>query len=107
MWEKIKSWVKAQWANVIKAFDLNRDGKLSAEDIEVIHAIADIPVKTLKNINQQITDAVTLVENRAERVKEEVRDVIDVVKEAGNQTADVVAAVKGKPRRGRKPGKKK
>ncbi len=107
MWENIKNWFKIQWNKAKALFDLNRDGKLSAEDIEVIHAIADIPVKTIKNVNQQINDAVIQIENRVERIKEEVIDVVNAVKEVGNQTSDVVAAVKGMPRRGRKPGKKK
>ena len=46
------------------------------------------------------------VKRRAKRVKEELGDVADAVKEVGKQTKDVVSAAKGKTRRGRKPGKK-
>ena len=43
------------------------------------------------------------LEQRVERVKEEVKDVVDAVKEVGNQIGDIPSAVKGKPRTGRKP----
>ena len=43
------------------------------------------------------------VKKRVKRVKEEVKDVADAIKEVGNQLGDVGKAVKGKPRRGRKP----
>ena len=43
------------------------------------------------------------LEERVERVKEEVQDVAKAVKEVGNQIGDIPKAVKGKPRTGRKP----
>ena len=43
------------------------------------------------------------VKRRAKRVKEELSDVADAVKEVGKQTKDVVSAAKGKKRKGRKP----
>lgn len=43
------------------------------------------------------------VKRRAKRVKEEVADVVEEIKEVVDQTKDVADAVKGKPRRGRKP----
>ena len=45
------------------------------------------------------------LEERVERVKEEVQDVAKAVKEVGNQIGDIPKAVKGKPRTGRKPKK--
>ena len=36
-------------------------------------------------------------------LKEELGDVVDAAKDVVDQTKDVAAAVKGKPRRGRKP----
>lgn len=42
------------------------------------------------------------LEERVERVKEEVNDVVDAVKEVGNQIGDIPKAAKGKPRPGRK-----
>ena len=47
------------------------------------------------------------VKRRAKRVKEEVQDVVEELKEAVDQAKDVKQAVKGKPRRGRKPRTKK
>jgi len=43
------------------------------------------------------------VKRRAELAYEEAADVVDAVKEVGNQAGDVIDAVKGKKRRGRKP----
>ena len=93
MWGKTKNWFKTQYSCVKSLFGLNRDDKLSAEDIEIIQAIANIPIQTLKNINEEINNIVADIENRTECGKEEV--------------GDAVPAVKGKVRRGRKPGKKK
>ena len=44
MWEKIKSWF-------MKTVDLNKDGKVTAEDLELAKAIAD---KTAKEANETI-----------------------------------------------------
>lgn len=45
----------------------------------------------------------TQVKQRAQRVKEELKDVADAAKDVVNQAGDVVEAVKGGPRKGRKP----
>jgi hypothetical protein len=99
MWEKIKSWF-------IKTADLNKDGKVTAEDLELARALADKKAKeaneAINSVNDQITDAVTQAKTRVKRVKEEVADVIEVAKEVANQAEDVVAAAKGKSRKGRK-----
>jgi len=42
------------------------------------------------------------LERRAERVKEELKDIKDAAKNVVDQTKDIKDAVKGKPRRGRK-----
>lgn len=98
MWEKIKKW--------FGVLDLNKDGKVTAEDLEVVRAVADKKAKeaneAINAVNSQITDAVTQVKTRAKRVKEEVADVVVAAKEVVNQAEDVVDAVKGKPRKGRK-----
>jgi len=47
------------------------------------------------------------VKKRAKRVKEELNDVKSAAKNLANQTVDVVGAVKGQPRKGRKPSTKK
>lgn len=51
MLKKIKDWFA-------KVLDLNADGKVTAEDVELAQAIAE---KTFKEANDQITDAVTQV----------------------------------------------
>jgi CHASE3 domain sensor protein len=44
MWEKIKSWF-------VKTADLNKDGKVTAEDLELARALAD---KKAKEANETI-----------------------------------------------------
>lgn len=84
MWEKIKKWFGYA--------DLNKDGKVTAEDLEVARAIAEQKVKDANdNINQRVA-----------RVKEEVADVVESANETIAQVDDIVAAVKNKPRKGRK-----
>jgi Ca2+-binding EF-hand superfamily protein len=57
MWEKIKKFFGFS--------DLNNDGKITAEDLEVVRAIADKKAKeaneAINAVNDQITDAVTQV----------------------------------------------
>lgn len=61
MWEKIKKWLGFA--------DLNHDGKLTVEDIELAQAIAEKKVKeaneVINTVNDQITDAVTQVKKAA------------------------------------------
>ena len=52
MWEKIKSWFT-------KTADLNKDGKVTAEDLEVARAIAD---KKAKEANETINAVVEAAE---------------------------------------------
>ena len=94
MWEKIKKW--------FGFLDLNKDGKVTAEDLELAKAAVD---KTTKEVNKKINksveevkETVTEVKTRANLVKEEVADVVAAAKETGH----VVAAAKGKERKGRK-----
>jgi Ca2+-binding EF-hand superfamily protein len=98
MWEKIKKW--------FGLLDLNKDGKVTAEDLEVARTLTEKTVKEanekINTVNDQITDAVTQVKQRTARVKEEVADVIVAAKEVIDQAEDVVVAVKGKARKGRK-----
>ena len=91
MWEKIKNWFGFA--------DLNKDGKVTAEDLEVAKAVVE---KNFKEANEKINEVVTEVKTRVNRVKEEVTDVVAAAKEVANQAGDVVAAAKGKARQGRK-----
>jgi hypothetical protein len=91
MWEKIKNWFGFA--------DLNKDGKVTAEDLAVAKAVVE---KNIKEANEKINEVVTDVKTRVNRVKEEVTDVIVAAKEVANQAGDVVAAAKGKERKGRK-----
>ena len=61
--------------------------------------------KDKDGIPDKVEDAVDEVKTRAKRVKEELKDVADAAKDVVEQTKDVAGAVKGKPRRGRKPQK--
>lgn len=62
MWEKFKNWVA-------RTLDLDRDGKVTAEDIELAKALAKKELKKANEeinkaaavVNDQITDAVTQV----------------------------------------------
>lgn len=92
MWEKIKSWF-------LKTADLNKDNKITAEDLELAKAIAE---KKAKEANEAINEMVAEVKTRANRVKEEATDVVIAAKETVNQVGDIVEAAKGKVRKGRK-----
>lgn len=52
MWEKIKSWF-------MKTADLNKDGKFTAEDLELARALAD---KKAKDANETLNAVVEAAE---------------------------------------------
>lgn len=58
MWEKIKSWF-------MKTADLNKDGKVTAEDLELAKAVAD---KTAKEANETL-NAVVEAANKIKKVR--------------------------------------
>jgi len=58
-------------------------------------------------IPDEIEDGVKEVKRRAKRVKKELKDVGAAAKNLASQSKDVVDAVKGKKRKGRKPRRKK
>ena len=91
MWQKIKNW--------FTKLDLNKDSKVTAEDLELAKALAE---KDIKEANEIINDTVKKTKTRVKRVKEEISDVTEAVKEVVNQVEDVAAAAKGKTRAGRK-----
>ena len=63
--------------------------------------------KDKDGIPDEVEDSVKEVKRRAKRVKEELKDVGDAIKDVADQAGDLGAAVKGKPRKGRKPRAKK
>lgn len=84
MWEKIKKWLGLA--------DLNKDGTVTAEDLELAKEIAK---KKFREANEEINA-------RVGRVEEEVADVVEAAKEVIDQAEDIVDAVKGGARKGRK-----
>ena len=50
MWEKIKSWF-------MKTVDLNKDGKVTAEDLELARAIADTKAKEANETLNAVVEA--------------------------------------------------
>jgi CHASE3 domain sensor protein len=50
MWEKIKSWF-------MKTADLNKDGKVTAEDLELARALADKKAKEANEVINAVSDA--------------------------------------------------
>ena len=58
-------------------------------------------------IPDEVEDTAKEVKRRAKRVKEELSDVKDAIKDVADQAGDIGAAVKGEPRKGRKPRAKK
>ena len=57
-------------------------------------------------IPDEIEDGVKEVKRRAKNVKKELKDVGSAAKNLASQSKDVVDAVRGKKRKGRKPRKK-
>ncbi len=65
MWEKFKNWIA-------RTLDLDRDGKVTAEDIELAKALAE---KELKKANEEINKAATAV-------NDQITDAVTQVKKA-------------------------
>ena len=63
--------------------------------------------KDKDGIPDEVEDTVKEVKRRAKRVKEELGDIADAAKDVIDQAGDIGDAVKGKPRKGRKPRAKK
>lgn len=57
----------------------------------------------LKDIGKGIKTGAAETKRRAKNLKAEVKDVIEEAKDVAEQAKDVAGAIKGKPRRGRKP----
>jgi len=65
--------------------------------------IPDVVEDKVGDAKKAVKQTTTKVKQRAKRVKEELKDVADAAKDVVNQAGDVVEAVKGGPRKGRKP----
>ena len=50
MWEKIKSWF-------VRTADLNKDGKVTAEDLELARALADKKAKEANEVINAVSEA--------------------------------------------------
>lgn len=95
MWEKIKKWFSFA--------DLNNDGTVSEADLKLAKELAGAKYsEAMEKINIAADKADREVKKRINRVKKEVGDVVEAAKEVANQAGDIVDAVKGKDRRGRK-----
>jgi len=77
-------------------FLLIKKGKIEDKDGDFIADVVEDKVDSIKKE----------VKRRAKRVKEELKDVADAASDVVDQTKDIAAAVKGKPRKGRKPKSK-
>lgn len=86
------------WAST-KYFGLFADADKDGIPDEVEEAVEDVTEAVKKTTKE--------VKRRAKRVKEELGDVADAAKDVAEQVGDVAQAVKGKPRKGRKPRAKK
>lgn len=80
-----------------------KQGKIKDEDGDFIPDVVEDKVDEAK---QAVEKTAKEVKRRARRVKEEVKDVADAAKDVVEQAGDIVEAVKGSPRKGRKPARK-
>lgn len=81
---------------------LIKKGKIKDDDGDFIPDVVEDKVAEVKTTVKKTTSE---VKRRVNRVKEELSDISDAAKELANQTGDVVDAVKGTSRKGRKPQK--
>ena len=81
-------------------FGFYKKGKINDRDGDFIPDEVEDAVEDVKEVVKE-------TKRRAKAVKKELKDVVSATKEVINQAGDVVAASKGKPRRGRKPKTKK
>jgi len=61
----------------------------------------------ISECDEDIAEVIKETKKRANRVKEEVCDVVKAVKEVGKQVKDIPKALNGEARKGRKSKKKK
>lgn len=69
--------------------------------------IPDVVEDKVADAKEAVVNTTKEVKRRAKRVKEELKDVGEAISDAADQVGDIADAVKGKPRKGRKPKAKK
>ena len=69
--------------------------------------IPDVVEDKVADAKEAVVNTTKEVKRRAKRVKEELKDVGEAISDAADQVGDIADAVKGKPRKGRKPRAKK
>jgi uncharacterized protein YxeA len=79
-------------AIIVAAIWMNKKGMLKDDNNNYIPDVAEDSVKKAKNETVR----------RAKRLAEESKDVIDSLKEVGNQIGDIPKAILGEERKGRK-----
>lgn len=82
---------------------LIKKGKIKDDDQDYIPDVVEDKVSDIKETVKKTTEE---VKRRSKRIKEELDDVAKAARELTNQTGDVIDAVKGTSRKGRKPKKK-
>ena len=79
-------------------------GKIKDRDGDFI---PDVVEDTVEDIKEDVAEVKSEVKRRVKRVKEELKDVKAAGKNLAKQSKDVVEAVKGGNRKGRKPANQK
>ena len=79
-------------AILVAAIWMNKKGILKDDNNNYVPDMAEDKAKKIKKETLK----------RAKRVSEETKDVLDSLKEVGNQIGDIPKAVKGEARKGRK-----
>ena len=80
-------------------FGFYKKGKINDRDGDFIPDEVEDAVEDVKDVAKE-------VKRRAKNVKKELKDVGSAAKNLASQSKDVVDAVRGKKRKGRKPRKK-
>jgi len=79
-------------AVLVAAIWMNKKGILKDDNNNYVPDVAEDKAKKIKKETLR----------RAKRVSEETKDVLDSLKEVGNQIGDIPKAIKGEERKGRK-----
>ena len=79
---------------------LIKKGKIKDDDHDYIPDVVEDKVSEIKGT---VNNATKEVKRRTKRIKEELDDVASAARNLTNQTGDIIDAVKGTSRKGRKP----